>query len=170
MTVRLLFFYAILFGMVACQSSKTGRRSSYLDKEDEKHTSLSTKKKINKVVLSAREYIGTPYKYAGMDKDGIDCSGLICVVFNEVGIVMPRQSQEQSKVGSEVEFDKLRPGDLVFTGTSKGSKKISHVGLVSHVAEGKIMFVHASTQKGVIEENLMDKWYKSLFLKAIRIF
>jgi hypothetical protein len=42
--------------------------------------------------------------------------------------------------------------------------------LVSNVENGKIMFIHASTQKGVIEENLLDKWYKSLFLKAIRIF
>lgn len=156
--------------MVACRSSKTAPKSSNRDKDEEKHTALSTKKKIKTVVLSAREYIGTPYKYAGMDKNGIDCSGLICVVFGEVGIEMPRQSTEQSKVGSEVEFEKLKPGDLVFTGASKGSKKISHVGLVSNVEEGKIMFIHASSQKGVIEENLLEKWYKSLFIKGIRVF
>jgi probable lipoprotein NlpC len=154
--------------MSACRSSKTAKSGADHDKENK--AKLSTEKKIKVVIQSAKKYIGTPYKYAGMDKEGIDCSGLICVVFNEVGMEMPRQSHEQCKVGTEVEFDKLRPGDLVFTGASKGSKKISHVGLVSNVENGKIMFIHASTQKGVIEENLLDKWYKSLFLKAIRIF
>jgi cell wall-associated NlpC family hydrolase len=133
-------------------------------------TSISPSKKASNVIDAARKYLGTPYKYSGTDKHGIDCSGLMCRSFGEIGITLPHQSEEQSRLGKPVKINELQPGDLVFIGASKGSNKITHVGLVVSVGNGKVIFIHASTKKGVIEENLLEKWYQPLFIKGVRLF
>jgi len=165
-----LFLLFSLLLMVACRTSKSPSVSNKNLDESNGKPSISASKKAKAVIQEARRYIGTPYKYAGMDRNGIDCSGLVCQSFSEIGIILPHQSTQQSKLGKSISLNSLIPGDLVFLGSSKGSKKITHVGLVSVVGNGKIMFIHASTQKGVLEENLLERWYKPLFIKGVRLF
>lgn len=122
-----------------------------------------------RILEVARSYIGVPYRYGGMDRSGVDCSGLACRVYADaVGIQLPRTADAQAQVGEAVSIQHLQPGDLVFFKEPKG-KKISHVGIVSEVGKGEIRFIHASTgRRRVVEDSLMDPHWRSRFVGARR--
>jgi probable lipoprotein NlpC len=124
----------------------------------------------NRVVEAARDKTGSPYKFGGKTASGYDCSGLVFVSFEEVGMKLPRTSSEQATVGKEVALEKVRPGDLVFFATKKGDSKISHVGIVTEIKEKEVvLFIHAANT-GVQEDNLYSKYYQKTFIMARRPF
>lgn len=124
-----------------------------------------------KVIQAARSYIGTPYRYGGTSRKGIDCSGLLCTTFQTVNITLPRPSYEQAEYGQEVRLRDVRPGDLVFFSEKKSSNRVSHAGMVTEVnGPGDVTFIHASTSRGVIEDNLYKEYYQKIFVKAVRPF
>ncbi len=125
------------------------------------------------VVQIARTFTGTPYRSGGNDKNGIDCSGLICRVYSEMGVKVPRISWQQSEFGKEVaRIQDIRPGDWLFF-VPEGGKEgyVSHSGIVTEVkGERDIVFIHASSSRGVIEDNLFSNYFRNRFVKAIRPF
>ncbi|HEV7380662.1 MAG TPA: C40 family peptidase [Dyadobacter sp.] len=128
---------------------------------------------VPRVVEVARTYWGTPYRSGGNDKNGIDCSGLICSVYSEIGVKVPRISWQQSEFGSEVgSIKELKPGDWVFFVPEAGKEGyVSHAGIITDVRNNdEIMFIHASTSKGVREDNLFSNYFKGRFVKAMRPF
>lgn len=131
---------------------------------------MLTERKGNLVVSKARSFTGTPYKYGGTTVLGMDCSGLLMRSFEAVDIYIPRTAAEQSKLGRKVRLNELKKGDLVFFKTFKNKAKVTHAGLVTDARKkDHIMFIHASSSRGVIEVNLMTEYYLKAFVKARRI-
>jgi cell wall-associated NlpC family hydrolase len=110
------------------------------------------------------DWYGTPYRFGGSSKDGIDCSAfagnLIATVF---GVGLPRMAKDQYKVCRRVSKTEMEEGDLVFFHTTR--KGISHVG----VYLGNNKFVHASLNYGVTISDLGDGYYARKLVAAGRV-
>lgn len=124
------------------------------------------------VIEAARSFTGTPYRWGGTTRSGMDCSGLLMIAFQQAGVNLPRTSAEQSSIGRLVSLRELRPGDLVFFATkSKRSRKVTHAGLVTEIrGKQNVQFIHASTKLGVVESNIFSDYYRRAFVKARRPF
>ena len=78
-------------------------------------------------IVYARAQIGKPYRYAGAGPDAFDCSGLTMMAWAQGGVSMTHGSQAQWASFPKVPIPSLKPGDLVFFGSSGSSNH--HVGL-----------------------------------------
>lgn len=115
------------------------------------------------LVNTAKNYIGTPYRWGGTTTSGIDCSAFTQVVFKKTGKALPRTTGQQYQSGKAVSKSNLTTGDLVFFNTS--GRGVSHVGIYI----GASKFIHASTSKGVTISSLNDPYYwKSRYVGAKR--
>ena len=126
-------------------------------------------RKIETVLTTARSYTGTPYKFGGLNRSGMDCSGLLYLSYRSAGINIPRTSKEQSKYGKKIRIDELRPGDMVFFGSEKRRRRVSHAGIVTTVrGNSSVRFIHASTSLGVVESELYTDYYQRIFVRGRR--
>lgn len=108
---------------------------------------------------------GTPYRYGAASRSGTDCSGFSLQVLRHEGVKLPRTAAQQSRKGQPVAKSSLKPGDLVFFRTSRGSR-ITHVGI--YKGDGK--FIHASSGKGRVRvDSLNDGYYRNRFATARRV-
>jgi probable lipoprotein NlpC len=124
-------------------------------------TQTKREREADIVISTARTYLGTPYKYGGTTRKGIDCSALIGESFRAAGYNLPRSAHEQSTFGQKVSMKKIRPGDLVFFKFKQKGEKSWHSGLITVVEKNKIRFIHSSSSKGVIESDLLSDYYKN---------
>ena len=116
------------------------------------------------LVGTALHLRGTPYRDGGADPHGFDCSGFTQYVFAQYGVSLPRQVQDQFKVGTVVRSDDFVPGDLLFfTTTQPGA---SHVA----IAVGGNEFIHAPSSAGVVRvERLSSSYWAQRFIGARRL-
>ncbi len=127
-------------------------------------------KQVDQVIQTARTFTGTPYKWGGTTRAGVDCSGLLINSFRTINISLPRESADQALMGEKIKMKQLKEGDLVFFATGKKRRQITHVGLVTEVKGNEnVKFIHASSSLGVIETNLYTEYYQKRFRFARRI-
>lgn len=130
---------------------------------------LSTAKKSaphEAPVKDAISLLGSRYRWGGLSsRGGFDCSSFVKVVYSKEGIDLPRTSRQQAYAGVPVKGSDLKPGDLVFFHTSRGSR-VTHVGI--YAGNGK--FIHAAnSRQGVRMDNLSDKYYRRRLVGARRV-
>ena len=150
--------------------TKSSNKGKTVTKKLTKYAPKETTAKVDKVITTARSYLGINYKFGGTTRNGLDCSGLMFCTFKSVDITLPRTSTEQSKIGKPIKLNDVQEGDLVFFTDKKGSSTITHVGMITRVEDAKtIKFIHASTKQGVVEENIFASYYLPFFVKAVRV-
>lgn len=84
------------------------------------------------VVEVARRYLGVRYVFGGTDAAvGLDCSGLVQLVYRQLGMALPRTAQQQYAATARVGRDQLQPGDLVFFAHTYDDPHdwVTHVGI-----------------------------------------
>lgn len=118
----------------------------------------------DKIVATAKKYIGVPYLWGGITPSGFDCSGYVQYVFNIHGISLPRTTTLQYGAGSYVSKGSLKVGDLVFFSTGS-NWAVSHVGIYV----GDNQFIHASTSKGVVISSLGNSYWSARYYGARRV-
>ncbi|KXF83293.1 C40 family peptidase [Enterovibrio coralii] len=103
------------------------------------------------------EWKGTPYRWGGSSKKGIDCSAFTQHAYHTIfEHPLPRTTIQQVKNGTKVTLSNASYGDLVFFKT--GSRRY-HVGIYI----GEREFMHASTSKGVIISTLDNPYWSTRF-------
>ena len=119
----------------------------------------------DEVMSKVIEYLNIPYVWGGTSTRGFDCSGFVQnVMYQSLGIMLPRTSYEQSNVGQDVSKEELKFGDLLFFDTmNKG--RVSHVGI--YLSDG--YFAHSGSKTGVIVASLNADFYSRTYLKAKRV-
>jgi cell wall-associated NlpC family hydrolase len=81
------------------------------------------------LVHFSKKFLGAPYLWGGRSPFGIDCSGLVQILFKIKGIALKRDAWQQAEAGKQVSFiEESVPGDLVFFDNDEG--KIIHVGMI----------------------------------------
>lgn len=152
---KLLIILILLFGLNACGSFPV--RESI-----QQPTNLPNKNQV--VIYSAMQFIGTPYVFGGTSNNGVDCSGLVYLAFQNAGIQIPRTSLQQYRKSDRIHRRQLLPGDLVFFKLERGNP-VSHVGIYI----GDKRFIHAPrTGKSVEYASLNNNFWGSRFTGAGR--
>ncbi|KAF9658681.1 C40 family peptidase [Tenacibaculum sp. ZH5_bin.1] len=179
MIKKILFICIVSFLMISCGSSKnvstTYRTRTKKVTKVKKNTQLATTKSSSKVtvadkiVWTAVTYKGVPYRFGGMTKRGMDCSGLIFTSFKQRNMPIARTSHQMYLQGENISLREVQRGDLLFFKTSRKRGKVNHVGLVTSVDNGDIRFIHSTTSRGVIVTSLHENYWKRAFIKAKRV-
>ncbi|MCZ1009202.1 C40 family peptidase [Streptomyces lydicus] len=100
------------------------------------------------LVSFLKAQLGKAYVMGSSGPSSYDCSGLTQAAFNQIGIDLPRVSQDQSTAGKQVGLDNLQVGDILYWG-SAGSAY--HVGV--YVGGGKFIGAQNSST-GIVERPL----------------
>jgi cell wall-associated NlpC family hydrolase len=99
------------------------------------------------VVADAQKYIGVPYVFGGTTSAGLDCSGLVQRVYEDLGIQLPRLVSGQGTIGETVpSLADAQPGDLI---VCDGGNHIA-------IYAGNGMIIQAPKPGGQVEE--MPNW------------
>jgi lipoprotein Spr len=112
---------------------------------------------------SIDDWYGTPYRYGGATKKGIDCSAFVQSVFiSAFGVTLPRTAREQYQYVKLISATQLKEGDLLFFNTTGG---VSHIGI--YLQNNK--FIHASVANGVIITDMYEPYYVKHLIGVGRI-
>lgn len=112
-------------------------------------------------------WLGAPYLAAGNDKSGVDCSGLICKVFEKMySKKLPRRSTDMYDQCEAISVTNAKAGDLVFFRPDGNmNEKPNYVGIYLK----NNSFVIVSSSKGVTIADLSSNYYKKTFVTAGKV-
>jgi len=94
-----------------------------------------------KVLEAAVSYLGTPYRFGGTNRSGLDCSGFVYVSFRDaLGVSLPRTSRCLYAWVERIPSNIRQPGDLLFFRTGN-TDRITHVAIYM----GNNRFIHSAS-------------------------
>jgi peptidoglycan DL-endopeptidase CwlO len=110
------------------------------------------------VVDEARKYLGVPYVWGGTNpKTGLDCSGLVQLVYEKFGVDLPRVSYQQATAGKPVaSLAEARAGDLLAFGSP-----VRHVGI--YIGDGKMI----EAPRPGLEVRVIDLYEKPTAIRRV---
>lgn len=113
----------------------------YLNSEDVVFPGRRPKDTGEKIVANALRFLDLPYLWSGMSAYGYDCSGFSYSMLRAGGYLIPRDADDQSAGGEEIQKEAMEPGDLLYFAYEQGHGYVHHVGI--YAGEGKM--VHSPT-------------------------
>jgi len=120
----------------------------------------------NKLLKTAKSFMGIPYLWGGNSSKGFDCSGFSQTVYKSQGILLPRDANMQVNLGERIlpdeEFSKVKEGDLLFFGPNE--EKITHVG----ISIGGPLFIHSSGTVHINSLSYKDENFDEFEFKRLR--
>jgi pimeloyl-ACP methyl ester carboxylesterase/cell wall-associated NlpC family hydrolase len=94
-------------------------------------------------------FIGVPYLWGGRTPNGFDCSGLSQSFWESLGVIIPRDADQQRDAAQSIRGP-TRPGDLLFFNAAGTGDEITHVG----IAMDETHLLHASGTGGTRIDSL----------------
>jgi hypothetical protein len=122
-----------------------------------------------RVIGTAEQYIGAPYKYGGTSpRSGFDCSGFVQYVFARQGVNLPRTASQQAQVGTPIAPDwrAVSAGDLVMF---EENGRIGHVAIYA----GRNRIIHSTSSGGGVRYDDLSTergdWFVDHMVAARRV-
>lgn len=165
-TQRSYYLLIWLFALFLVGCSTTRKLEKRQSKEVYDALNLSKSRKDNFMLFKeAASWLNVPHRDGGLSGNGIDCSGLVYVIYKNVyGKTLERNSTGiMQKNCVKIGKGRLREGNLVFFNTGRGLKtrsNINHVGI--YLKDNK--FLHASTSRGVIVSDLDEDFFRKSWI------
>jgi len=154
--------------------SKKYKKARSSKSETYSHSNHSSSTKARKLVQtrtgishSASKFKGAPYVYGGKKPNGFDCSGFITYVYNNQGIDVFGNSRSLATQGRRINLKQAKKGDLLFFGNNG---KVSHVAIIISQSSGVLEVIHATSSRGVVQENIAGSKYwtpKIMFVRDV---
>ncbi len=110
-------------------------------------------------VSFARQQLGEPYRWGAAGPNAWDCSGLTMGAWDAAGTALPHYSVAQYAQSTPLAVGDLRPGDLVFWGSSSNPSSIFHVAI--YAGGGQI--IHAPRTGRPVTQESMYYWTPPTF-------
>ena len=159
--------------LLAKQVTPTSNQKQVSKINDQNESDIVISKKdsnylIEQLINSASDNLGTAYRTGGTTSAGFDCSGLMYSTFKKFDITLPRSSYEMAEVGTQIDPENAKKGDLIFF-INRGQRRINHVGMIVEVNGNEIKFIHSSTNGGVMISSLKESYYERTFKQINRI-
>ncbi len=111
-------------------------------------------RKIQELSSFSDQFLNGPYIWGGTSSIGYDCSGYVQMLYQQIGIQLPRDSRPQSASTAlyEVSLEEVLPGDLLFLGEPRKNSRISHVGMYT----GEDKFIQTGIENAFPMTQSMD--------------
>jgi len=124
------------------------------------------------IVARAQQYFGVSYVWGGASPSGVDCSGLVWLVYHDLGTDLPVRTADQMATWSQasvVSATDMQPGDLIAF-RYPGAPTYHHIGIYSGTDQnGNLLMIHAPDVGGVVEQvSLNTAYWQGMDWKTVR--